>query len=78
MTTMEFPESRGGGRDARNLASVPEDGELHAATKNIWPWQPCNYEAKRVILRSVYLEKPLRMAPVCGPQWNFQRAEGGA
>ena len=56
-----------GGRDARNLASVPEDGELHAATKNIWPWQPCNYEAKRVILRSVYLEKPLRMAPVCVP-----------
>lgn len=35
--------------------------------RNIWPWQPCNYEAKRVILRSVYLEEPLRMAPVCVP-----------
>ena len=69
MTTLgiEFQEGRGAARDPANYISVPEDGELHEATKNIWPWAPCNFENNRMILPSVYLEEPFGMSPVQEP-----------
>ena len=69
MTTlgMEFQESRGAARHPANYISVPENGELHAATKDVWPWAPCNHEDNRMILASVYLEEPFGKSPVQEP-----------
>ena len=69
MTTlgMEFQESRGAARDPANYISVPKDGELHTATRNIWPWAQCSHEDDRMILASVYLEEPFGKSPVPEP-----------
>ena len=38
---MEFDETRGGPRDGNNFLSVPTDGALYLATKNVLPWRQC-------------------------------------
>ena len=64
---LEFAETAGEPRDAKNFWSTPDDNVLYVATKLIWPWVKGTVVPNRMMVPSVFGERMLRLCKVKDP-----------
>ena len=64
---LEFAETTGEPRDAKNFWSTPDDNVLYEATKLIWPWVKSTVVPNRMMVPSVFGERMLRLCKVKDP-----------